>query len=123
VLACKAASFKTARLLLLNGADPNVVGYNGHMPLSAALEACTDRALPDMLIEVKLLTKITTIMVVVVVVDDDDDDDDDEYEDDYDDDNSNSINSHIDDDNNNNNSHIHDDDDINIQVPKLKVHP
>lgn len=61
VLACKAACLQTARLLLLNGADPNYVGYNGHMPLSAALESCTDRALPDLLIEAGAIVDCSTL--------------------------------------------------------------
>ena len=61
VMACKAACFQTSRLLLLNGANPNHVGYNGHMPLSAALESCRDRALPDLLIEAGAIVDCSTL--------------------------------------------------------------
>ncbi|GFS08969.1 ankyrin-1-like [Elysia marginata] len=51
IIACKKASYDTSRLLLLNGADPNHKGINGHTPISAVLEACSDRQILDMLIE------------------------------------------------------------------------
>ena len=51
IIACKKASYETARLLLLNGANPNHKGINGHTPISAVLEACPDRKILDMLIE------------------------------------------------------------------------
>ncbi|KAL8559472.1 hypothetical protein ACOMHN_037136 [Nucella lapillus] len=62
ILACRAACVQTARLLLLNGADPNHVGLNGHMPLSAALESCRDRALPDLLIQAGAIVDCSTLL-------------------------------------------------------------
>lgn len=53
---------QTSRLLLLNGADPNHVGYNGHTPLSAALENCHDRALPDLLITAGSIVDCRTML-------------------------------------------------------------
>lgn len=61
VLACKAACCQTARLLLLNGADPNHVGYNGHTPMSAALESCRERHLTDLLIDAGATVDCTTV--------------------------------------------------------------
>ncbi|GFO42152.1 ankyrin repeat [Plakobranchus ocellatus] len=51
IIACKKGSYDTSRLLLLNGANPNHKGINGHTPISAVLEACSDRQILDMLIE------------------------------------------------------------------------
>ncbi|XP_046329508.2 ankyrin repeat, PH and SEC7 domain containing protein secG-like [Haliotis rufescens] len=51
ILAVKSACYDTVRLLLLNGADPNRIGYNGHTPISTAFQVCTDRRIVDMLIE------------------------------------------------------------------------
>ena len=51
ILACRAANFETVRLLLLNGADPNHVGNNGHNVISTALQSTTDKRIPEMLID------------------------------------------------------------------------
>ena len=51
ILACRSASYDTARLLLLNGANPNHTGLNGHTPISAVLECCPDTKILHMLIE------------------------------------------------------------------------
>lgn len=61
ILACKSACYQTARLLLLNGADPNHVGFNGHTPLSAALENCSERQLPDMLVSAGAIADCSTL--------------------------------------------------------------
>ena len=50
ILACRAGNFDTVRLLLLNGADPNHVGNNGHNVISTALQCTTDVRTPDMLL-------------------------------------------------------------------------
>ncbi|KAK7494578.1 hypothetical protein BaRGS_00014231 [Batillaria attramentaria] len=53
---------QTSRLLILNGADPNHMGYNGHTPLSAALENCHERALPDLLISAGAIVDCSTLL-------------------------------------------------------------
>ena len=51
ILACRAANYETVRLLLLNGADPNHVGRNGHNVISTALQSSMDTRIPEMLID------------------------------------------------------------------------
>ncbi|KAL3881872.1 hypothetical protein ACJMK2_028263 [Sinanodonta woodiana] len=51
ILACRKGCYETVRLLILNGADPNHAGYNGHMPLSTVLQWSLDTRLPIMLLE------------------------------------------------------------------------
>ena len=41
ILTCRADCVQTTRLLLLNGANPNHIGLNGHTPLSTALQFST----------------------------------------------------------------------------------
>ncbi|KAH3734588.1 ankyrin repeat and SOCS box protein 8-like [Dreissena polymorpha] len=50
VLACRSANYDTVRILLLNGADPNHVGFNGHNVISTALQSTTDTRIPKMLL-------------------------------------------------------------------------
>jgi ankyrin repeat protein len=51
ILTCRTGCYDSARLLILNGADPNHVGRNGHFPLSTALQWSSDRRLPELLLE------------------------------------------------------------------------
>nr|XP_022287198.1 ankyrin repeat and protein kinase domain-containing protein 1-like [Crassostrea virginica]XP_022287199.1 ankyrin repeat and protein kinase domain-containing protein 1-like [Crassostrea virginica] len=51
LLACRAGSESTAKLLLLNGADPNHVGKNGHTPLSTSLQFSESYSIAYMLLE------------------------------------------------------------------------
>lgn len=51
LLACRAGSEPTAKLLLLNGADPNHVGKNGHTPLSTSLQFTESYNIAYMLLE------------------------------------------------------------------------
>ena len=63
ILACRAANFETVRLLLLNGADPNHVGNNGHNVISTALQSTTDRRIPEMLIDCGALVDLELIQL------------------------------------------------------------
>jgi ankyrin repeat protein len=51
LLACRAGSEPTAKLLLLNGADPNHVGKNGHTPLSTSLQFTESYSIAYMLLD------------------------------------------------------------------------
>lgn len=51
ILSCRADCVQTTRLLLLNGANPNHVGLNGHTPISTALQFSVCREIPEMLLE------------------------------------------------------------------------
>lgn len=63
ILACRAANYETVRLLLLNGADPNHVGNNGHNVISTALQSTTDRRIPEMLIDCGALVDLELIQL------------------------------------------------------------
>ena len=60
-LASRAGCFDTTKILLLNGADPNHVGYNGQTPLSMTIEYGDDRRIPEMLLETG--ANVDTILV------------------------------------------------------------
>lgn len=51
ILACKSDRYDLVRLLLLNGANPNHCGYNGHTPISAVLENCKDSFILELLMK------------------------------------------------------------------------
>ncbi|XP_060600309.1 ankyrin repeat domain-containing protein 50-like [Ruditapes philippinarum] len=61
ILACRAADFDTVRILLLNGADPNHIGYNGHNVISTALQSTTDIRIPEMLMSCGALVDLELI--------------------------------------------------------------
>ncbi|XP_071137346.1 ankyrin repeat and SOCS box protein 8-like [Mytilus edulis] len=61
ILTCRANCVQTTRLLLLNGANPNHTGLNGHTPLSTALQFSTCKEIPEMLLEAGASVDITLI--------------------------------------------------------------
>ena len=61
LLACRAGSAATVKLLLLNGADPNHLGKNEHTPISTALQYVQSRTVAEMLLEVGALVDLHLI--------------------------------------------------------------
>ena len=50
ILACRAGSYETVRVLLMNGANPNHAGFNGHNSISTALQFTSDTRIPEILL-------------------------------------------------------------------------